>query len=646
MQGNEYTIDMLLLALDNYDIVFGVQWLSTLGDILWNFKELQMRFKLRGEDSLLKGSDMEELKTIDREQMEKLLLRKDQLAAIQLCSLQLANSCKVPIPSSGGRSLDPELATLLKEFEDIFEERKGLPPKRAQDHKIPLKEGSQPVNIRPYSISRPLTDLLKKDAFQWTEVAQEAFDRLKEAMTITPVLALLDFSKEFVVETDASGVGIGAVLMQEGHPIAYVSKVLAPKHQALSVYERELFAILYAVKKWGHYLMGKHFIIKIDHQSLKYLLEQRLNTSLQNTWLAKLLGYDCEINYRKGKENAVVDALSRVTSQELLLMAVSVLSTTFLEKIQESWKNDPKEQGRTLAYPGLLQPLPMPRAVFTDNNMDFIEGLPKSLGKETEIVNKGLETYLRCMTGDKPAAWAKWLSMAEWWYNTTYHSSTRVTPFEGLYGFQPPFNMPYFPHDSAVAAVDTYKRDREGMIKVIKHHLQRAQDRMKFQADKKRSDKEFSIGDMVFLKLQPYRQGSVIAKSSEKLSPRYYGPYRIMDKVGKVAYKLNLPSSAQVHPVFHVSQLKKAIGTASCSSKLPNTDDTSDERLPQPLAILEHRIVKRGNQTAERLLIYWSNSSPADATWEYVDELRLRFPQFNLAGTDFKGAGNVMGQEV
>ena len=92
------------------------------------------------------------------------------------------------------------------------------------------------------------------------------------------------------MDIDASGEGIGAVLMQEGHPIAYISKALSLKHQSMSIYERELLAIIHAVGKLGQYLMGRHFVIKTDHQSLKYLLEQRITTPLQQKWLAKLLG--------------------------------------------------------------------------------------------------------------------------------------------------------------------------------------------------------------------------------------------------------------------------------------------------------------------------------------------------------------------
>ena len=114
-------------------------------------------------------------------------------------------------------------------------------------------------------ISRPLTNLLKKNKFSWNEAATLAFEQLKAATSSTPVLALPNFNKPFIVETDASQSGIGVVLMHENRPIAYISKTLPPTKHALSTYEKELWALVYAVHKWRPYLLGHQFIIRTDH---------------------------------------------------------------------------------------------------------------------------------------------------------------------------------------------------------------------------------------------------------------------------------------------------------------------------------------------------------------------------------------------
>ncbi|KAJ4745876.1 polyprotein [Rhynchospora pubera] len=202
--------------------------------------------------------------------------------------------------------------------------------------------------VRNYGmISKPLTDLLKKDAFKWSEEAQLAFQTLKSAMATAPVLALPDFNKPFIIETDASQNGIGVVLMQGKQPLAFFSKGLSSKNQGLSTYEKELLALVSAVTKWKHYLMGGTFIIRTDHISLKHLLEQRVNTAMQHKSLSKLLGlHYIIIEYKRGASNLVADALSRrkgnedptYTSNDLYI--VSEITPQWVTDLLSSYNGD------------------------------------------------------------------------------------------------------------------------------------------------------------------------------------------------------------------------------------------------------------------------------------------------------------------
>lgn len=159
-------------------------------------------------------------------------------------------------------------------------------------------------------LAAPLTSLLTKEEFHWTVEDEVAFNKLKHAMTHSPVLALPDFTKSFVVEMDASGSGMDAVLSQGGHPIAFCSKQWCPKLLSSSTHVRELATITTVVKKWRQYLLRHHFIILTYHRSLKELMNQVVQTPEQHRYLARLLGFDYSIQYQTGKTNVVADALS------------------------------------------------------------------------------------------------------------------------------------------------------------------------------------------------------------------------------------------------------------------------------------------------------------------------------------------------
>ncbi|KAH0670721.1 hypothetical protein KY289_025214 [Solanum tuberosum] len=163
---------------------------------------------------------------------------------------------------------------------------------------------------------------------------------------------------------------------------------------------------------------------------------------------------------------------------------------------------------------------------------------------QTKVLNRTLETYLRCFCFDSPE---------EWWYNTTYYTAIKCTPYEVLYGQKPPIHLPYLADESSFNMVDRSLAAREAIIHLLKFHIQRAQQRMKDLADRHRSNICFEVGYWVYLKLQPYKQVSVGVRPFIKLAAKYFGPYPIAAKVGVVTYKLLLPTDVLIHHTFHIS---------------------------------------------------------------------------------------------
>lgn len=230
--------------------------------------------------------------------------------------------------------------------------------------------------------------------------------------------------------------------------------------------------------------------------------------------------------------------------------------------------------------------------------------------------------------GEKPTAWVDALPWAEFWYTTAHHSAIGMTPFQALYGYEPPAIKSYIPGSTAVESVDQQLRTRDALLAVLKRNLQVAQARMKMQYDRKHVERVFQVGDWVYLKLQPYKQQSVAKRKFHKLSPRYYGPFQVEEKIGSVAYKLKLPVSARIHPVFHVSLLKKKVGNAvTVAGYLPPDVDPHSPRW-YPGKVLERRMFKKGNAAVTKWLIHWLGSTEEEATWEDADDIKTRFPDF------------------
>nr|GEV22261.1 Ty3/gypsy retrotransposon protein [Tanacetum cinerariifolium] len=347
------------------------------------------------------------------------------------------------LQSFGGYNDDPVL--VLMEIPQMLH----LEGKFFESHGCLLIVCRDDIGSKEFTIYEMMKRSVKKDCFGWNEEAQIAFDMLKGALSSAPVLALPDPTKQFVLEKDASEGGLGTVLMQERHPVSFFSRAISPRQSALSVYEKELLAIMMAVKQWHYYLITSPFVIRTDQRSLKHLLTQKVTTPLQHKWLAKLMGYDYVIEYKKGRENVIADALSLVQGITLFTTAISQIEPLLLNRILDSQNNDVEEnrmavggnaelceeivklchespmgghsgvnatvqrvkglffwkgiskvvrrvirdcdvckraKHENVPSPELLQPLPIPDTIFTDISMDFIGGLPMVKGKDTIFV--------------------------------------------------------------------------------------------------------------------------------------------------------------------------------------------------------------------------------------------------------------------
>lgn len=234
--------------------------------------------------------------------------------------------------------------------------------------------------------------------------------------------------------------------------------------------------------------------------------------------------------------------------------------------------------------------------------------------------------FLRCSVSDTPKQWLKWLPLAELWYNTSYHSAIQCTPFKALYGVDPSRGAVPLLHEAVHHEVSETLLERQHFSELLKERLQQAQNRMKLYADKKRSERVFQVGEMVLLKLQPYSQSSLVNRPCPKLAMKFFGPYKIVEKIGPAAYKLDLPADCLIHPVFHVSQLKEFTPDHTpVFSSLPAIPTLDCAQL-EPEKILDRRLTKKGNTAITQVLIKWHKLPEDMATWEDYYVLKTMFP--------------------
>ena len=196
-----------------------------------------------------------------------------------------------------------------------------------------------------------------------------------------------------------------------------------------------------------------------------------------------------------------------------------------------------------------------------------------------------------------------------------------------VYGREPPSLLTYVPGTAKVAVVEDELLQRDLVLTDLKENIKVAQERMKRSYDSKHCEIFFEVGNWVYLRLRPYRQVFVAMRRNAKLSPRFYGPFRILQRIGQVAYKLELPSDTRIHPIFHVSLLKEKLGSKiSVQPQLPITIGDHNELRVKPMTILDRRKCRN----VEEVLVQWQGLPTSEATWENLTAMKSQFPKYAL----------------
>ncbi|CAJ2638227.1 unnamed protein product [Trifolium pratense] len=530
------------------------------------------------------------------------------------------------IISSGGIAVDPAKVDAVSQW--------GTPESVSEIRSFLGLAGYYRRFIEGFSkLALPLTKLTRKDqAFVWDGICEKSFQELKRRLTTAPVLILPDAKESFVVYCDASKLGLGGVLMQGGNVVAYASRQLKVHERNYPTHDLELAAVVFALKVWRHYLYGSRFEVFSDHKSLKYLFDQKELNMRQRRWLEFLKDYDFELSYHPGKANVVADALSRKTLHMSSLMVKELelieefrdlslvcevtstsvklgmlrLTNPFLEDIKERQKSDKKLMEKmVLINEGTLVPKlaeiyveqivrlhGIPTSIISDRDPRFTsrfwESLQEALGTklrlssayhpqtdgQSERTIQSLEDLLRACVLEQNVNWDSCLPLVEFTYNNSYHSSIGMAPFEALYGRRCRTPLCWYETGEGAILGPEIVQETTEKIRMIREKMKVSQRR---------------------------------ALKSRKLTSRFIGPFEILKRVGKVAYRIALPPSlANLHDVFHVSQLRKYVSDPTHVIESDNVqvrDDLTIETVPLRI---EGREVKRlRNKEIASVKVVW-----------------------------------------
>nr|GEU31357.1 putative reverse transcriptase domain-containing protein [Tanacetum cinerariifolium] len=564
-----------------------------------------------------------------------------------------------------------ELGSFDAIIEVFSEDLSGLPLTRQVEFQIDLISGAAPVAWAPYRLA---PSELKELSEQLQELFDKGFIRPSHAIrtdqrtcgihgprepgihvdpakiesikdwaspkTPTEIRQSLGFagtiegSKDFVVYCNASHKGLGVVLMQ---------------------------------REKRHYLYGTKCMVFTDHKSLQHILDQKELNMRQRRWLELHSDYDYEIRYHPGKANVVVDALS--LKERIKPIRVRALVMTIGLEPPKQILNDQIEARKPENIKNediggiLVENLKDPEKLRTEKLEPHADGtlclngrswlpcygdlgtviisLQKALGTSLDISTayhpetegqsertiQTIKDILRACVIDFRKGWVNHLSLVEFSYNNSYHASIKAAPFEALYGQKCRLPICWTEVGEAQLLGPELIQETTEKIIQIKQRMQAAHDRLKSYADLKPKPMEFQIGDRVMLKISPWK-GVVRFGKWGKLNPRYIGPFKVLDKVRTVSYKLEiLQELSRVHNTFHVSNLKKCHADEPLAVPLDGLHvDDKLHFVEEPVEIVDREVKRLKRSRIPLVKVRWNSKRGPEFTWEHEDQFRKKYP--------------------
>ncbi|GJV58654.1 putative reverse transcriptase domain-containing protein [Tanacetum coccineum] len=431
----------------------------------------------------------------------------------------------------------------------------------------------------------------KSKTYDWGEEQENSFKTLKDKLCNAPVLALLNGLEDFVVYCDASGLGLGCVLMQRSKvPLKGDIRTMIMDKAHKSKYSIHPGADkMYYDLRDGYWWPGMKkdiTVYKWEGITMDFVTKLPRTSSGHDTIWVIVDRLTKSAHFLSMREDYKMDRLARLYPNEIVArhdVPISIISDRDSQFTLRFWQSMQEALGTRL-----------------DMSMAYH---PQTDG-QSERTNQTLEDMLRACVLDFGGSWDVHLPLVEFFYNNSYHSSVRCALFEALY------------------VQETTKK-----ISQIKDRLKAACDRQKSYADKRRKPPEFSIGDYGLLKVSPWK-GVVRFRKKGKLAHRFVGPFEIIEKVGLVAYQLDFPEELNgVHDMFHVSNLKKCL--ADPTLQVPLDEIQVDSKLnfvEEPVEILEREVKKLKRSRIAIVKVRRNSKRGPEFTWEHEDQMKLKYP--------------------